>query len=101
MKYYCNECGEIYDETQMDSGENFFRMPIYVCPNCHSENVEECDRCELCGEYIEPDLVFCKDCSEDIKTTWENMIHGLSKERRISYKDMEEVVCDWIEREVF
>ena len=84
----------------MDATENFFRMPIYLCPNCHSEQVEECDRCEMCGTYIEPDLVFCKDCSEEIKTTWENMVHGMSKERHIKYDDMQDLVMDWLEREV-
>ena len=101
MKYYCNNCEKIFEETELDAGENYFRMPIYICPNCRSEDLEECDTCELCGEYIEPDTMFCRDCREEIKTTWENMIHGLSKERRVNYKDMEEMVCDWIEREVY
>ena len=101
MKFYCNKCEKIYDEEQMDSGENYFRMPIFLCPNCHSEDVEECDQCELCFDYIEPDTMFCKSCGEEIKTTWENMVHNLAKERNRKYKDTEELICDWIEREVF
>lgn len=99
MKYFCNDCGKIYSEEQMDADVDKYSS-WYVCPNCHSADVEECDRCELCGDYIEPYTLFCKDCAEEIKTTWENMIHRLSKERRTKYEDMQEMVLGWIEREV-
>lgn len=99
MKYFCNDCEKTFDEERMDSGSDRYST-WYVCPNCHSTDVEECDICEMCGEYIEPHTMFCKDCAENIKITWENMIHNLSRERRVKYDDMQDMVMDWIEREV-
>ena len=97
MKYYCNECEKMIDESDLIYDEE---QRISLCPWCKLDDLEECSRCEMCGEYIEPDTIFCKDCAEDIKTTWENMIYGLSKERRAKYDDMQDMVLDWIEREV-
>lgn len=90
MMYFCEKCERIFDEDEIDDG----------CPACHSEKIEACDYCEWCGQPVEPDLVFCEDCSERIKIAWDNMIHGLSKETRARYDDIEEFVCDWVEREV-
>lgn len=63
MKYKCNECGVVFDESEAAvktiSGHGFC-SDMDVCPKCHSENLEEDykepeqdepDMAELRGEY--------------------------------------------------
>lgn len=99
MKYYCNDCEKIIDADELLEDSDGFGS-WYACPNCKSDKIEDCDKCEMCGTYIPPDAMFCEDCAEDIKISFENMVHGLSKQRRIKYEYVEEAICDWIEREV-
>lgn len=101
MRYYCNECERIYEEDQLDIEENIFGTKYYICPSCKEGDIEVCERCEVCGEYIPPDMVFCETCRENIKTSWENMVNGFSKENRISYGSAEEFISDWVERNVW
>ena len=37
-----------------------------VCPNCGSDDFEEMDKCEICGEWIDPGAEVCECCKESI-----------------------------------
>ena len=66
----CKHCGSIFDEPQTsytaggDTGE-----PWAVCPNCHSDELDEAARCEACGEWLSTadmvDTGLCKVCYND------------------------------------
>lgn len=100
MKYYCNDCEGIFDEEQLDTEVNIFGITGYICPVCKSGDVSECDRCEICGEYVPPEIVFCEDCAEKIRITWDNMVFGFAKENKIKFESAEEFITEWIAREV-
>ena len=55
MKYFCEHCGHLLDEEDIDRykwtdageiGEDWF------CPYCKSPNISEAVTCDICGEYV-------------------------------------------------
>ena len=66
----CNNCGDIFTHPDtvrepMDDDFNGQRSFIgyQVCPECHSSNIEETDRC-ICGEIKRKSLDYCEHCTE-------------------------------------
>lgn len=100
--YYCKECKSTFYERDAAMGETVWRgIPSIACPCCHSEEVVEAGRCDLCGDYIDPEERFCESCAEDLKISWQNMVNREAKDRGLRYEEMEEVFLDYLEREVF
>lgn len=100
MKYYCYDCKGIFDREELDEETNIFGITGFICPVCKSGDVGECDKCEICGEYVAPKTSFCKDCADNIRTTWDNTVVAFAKEHKITYEKSEEFILDWIEREL-
>ena len=90
MMYYCEHCGEIFDEDDIKYEDESFLVeywgsmvtcPCYSshCPYCNSEDIDEASKCDECGEYFNPDDLdedgLCEHCreenqeEEDVKTT--------------------------------
>ena len=66
----CNNCGAYFHEPDtvkepMDDDFNGQRSFIgyQVCPECHSSNIEETNRC-VCGEIKRKSLDYCENCTE-------------------------------------
>lgn len=70
--YYCNNCKGYIEELEERSenlGECHGRpawRDYKACPDCGSDDVEECKKCLICGEYFAPDRVeeICSDCMQ-------------------------------------
>jgi formylmethanofuran dehydrogenase subunit E len=73
-KYVCLECGEIFDENEIDCWEETHGLdygpyePRSGCPYCGGAYVEAY-RCDGCGEYINTetyveidDQKYCEGC---------------------------------------
>ena len=62
MKWYCHECESYFDEDEMKYEKELHTElagmggdcceTFGVCPNCGSEDIEECEKCEVCGEEV-------------------------------------------------
>lgn len=79
--YRCFVCGERFDEPHVYQEETGVVAPdgtkeiwdYETCPHCGSEDFNELETCECCGEPKEyKELVdfsdFCEDCYEELKT---------------------------------
>ena len=61
MKYECNDCGEVFDESEAVVRGNWEKGETDACPFCNSDNLNEdykepepeddLDKSELRGEY--------------------------------------------------
>lgn len=71
--FVCLECGEMFEEPLIlyDNLGEFWGAPAQdaygACPNCKSDQIDEADKCDICGEYIQAGYI-CEDCAEDIQT---------------------------------
>ena len=82
--YICKDCGAVFEEpykwrddpspagVSLSSGY----YEYWECPSCGSEDVDEAERCEVCGEYIAESGI-CESCRaqieeevKDIKRSW-------------------------------
>ena len=40
-KYICEDCGDVFKETQAHEGSTIFDKKFLICPNCHSPAIKE------------------------------------------------------------
>lgn len=92
MMYWCTDCQSLFDESEMEVEELSHDSEIEPgetlckCPNCGSDDFEEADRCECCGEYIRPGRTLCEDCEDAADNEIRNMFarFGASQNIRVS-----------------
>lgn len=66
-------CGTMFDSPDYaeDFSSEYFgrRVTHYmgVCPSCGSDDYDEMDKCEICGEWIDPGEEVCECCKESIE----------------------------------
>ena len=66
--YICDNCKHIFEEPaeQYDFTSECWGAPVThsvnVCPNCGSDEIDEMDKCDVCGEYIAPGEGVCDNC---------------------------------------
>lgn len=71
--YKCQNCQEMFDSPNavLDSDSEYWGRRVHhytsVCPNCGSDDFEEMDKCEVCGEWIDPGEELCDNCRGLIK----------------------------------
>lgn len=89
--YLCNRCGEMFDCP--DSVFDFYseawgrtvKHYTSVCPHCHSDDYDEMDKCEICGEYIPQGEGICENC-RDLIDDYRDIITGRIRELTITHK---------------
>lgn len=68
--YQCTNCGQMFDSPKevTDFYSEYWGTPARhtttVCPYCESDEFDEMDKCEICGEYIAPGEELCENCRE-------------------------------------
>lgn len=70
LKCQCGTMFDFPDYVEDFSSEYFGRRVTHymgVCPNCGSDDFEEMDKCEICGEWIDPGAEVCECCKEAIE----------------------------------
>lgn len=88
--YKC-QCGMMFDSPEYEkdfSSEYFGRQVTHytgVCPNCGSDEFEEMDKCDVCGEWIDPGTEMCDCCRKFIEDLASD-IRGKVREKTIVHK---------------
>lgn len=94
MKWFCEECDEIFDESEIItkttwSNSNYighggdFPETENYCPYCGSSEIYECDKCELCGEEV-PKTIYiagkdiCEDCRDQLDSIMSKAIMDIT-----------------------
>lgn len=112
MKWYCNDCNEVFEENEIVTettwansnyigfGGDYPETTAY-CPNCHSEDIRECEKCDACGEEVPETECFgrhtylCDECRgkvEDKLIELRDYIQAEFDEN--DYKEAEEIIQD-------
>lgn len=71
---YCEECGEIFWESNLDEGR--------YCPSCGADVVTPAGECRQCGETFPPQDIeggLCRDCRDDLKRRCRAFWSGLTQ----------------------
>lgn len=78
--FYCNDCHEIFSEEEAiySTVENVHwwlddkpveRWTERLCPYCRSDDLEECEYCDYCGEPFPPGALpadgMCAECRKN------------------------------------
>ena len=78
--YFCNECKGTFEEPKEteDFTSEYWGAVVHhtttVCPFCGSEEIDEMNKCDICGEYIAPGVCICENC--------QGLIHDIVNETR-------------------
>ena len=70
--YICNDCERTFSECGTYEEHHPYGMgtaseTFYCCPYCKSDDFQEAERCERCGEYVaELEDGMCDVCHEDM-----------------------------------
>lgn len=106
MKYYCEDCGEIFEAEDCnkvceDPSPSGVGLPegcyeYDTCPYCQSDSLMEAEQCICCGEYYSKTNMddLCESCSIDIYKSVEAVIRELSEKYQKTFMDMKEIVIN-------
>lgn len=120
--YYCNECNKVIEhdelipkkicfETEFGVGSLFrdrHYHTVYHCPHCGSNDVEEAEKCQVCGEWFGLEQLncdfYCEECAEDeanemkfdcfVNKYSSEIMEGLSRQHPEYIKNDETMICD-------
>ena len=79
--YYCDQCGAVFpaDDMRVITFEECHwwlddrpteTWHEWLCPECGSAAVEECEYCDGCGDALRPDQLidgFCEQCRKEVE----------------------------------
>ena len=63
--YKCMHCGHDVEKPKITHNGGYWEEEWAECPNCGSEDFEECGHCIKCGEFVPEDEMvgsICKAC---------------------------------------
>ena len=69
--FICLHCGHEFEEIHAKNYDSATGTWEEYCPNCGSEDFEEAEKCEKCGEWHISDKVangICEDCLTEAST---------------------------------
>lgn len=87
----CEDCKETFEngEIKLDfTSEAWGRLVKHykiVCPYCGGDDIEEMDKCEICGEWIPPGDEICENC-RDLVGDMTDQIRGIARRLTITHK---------------
>lgn len=96
MTWYCENCGEFFDELDIVTettwsnsnyighGGDFPETESY-CPYCHSDAIAEAEKCDCCGDAVKKtryvgDVQICDDCYEELRKHMKAIVEDLCGE---------------------
>ena len=103
--YICMNCQAMFDSPNEveDFTSEFWgarvRHMTSVCPNCGSDDFDEMDKCEICGEDINPGEELCENCRGLIKDIADE-IRGKARYMTLRYKLKYDEFMDHLIREL-
>ena len=65
--FKCMHCGHEFEEIDRKHYDSSTGVWEEYCPNCRSEDIEEAEQCDICGEWHAADYLkcgVCKKCAE-------------------------------------
>ena len=93
--YKCLHCGnefEDIDRRHYDCGTGVWEE---YCPNCGSEDFEEADKCEICGEIFpesETENGVCKECLERASNDTETLMRYALHVNAFTGEELDEIL---------
>ena len=69
----CLYCGSILEDNELEVKKSWLTdkdyEDVYVCPNCHHDELSEAEKCLQCGEWHDVDEMtegYCSECAEKL-----------------------------------
>ena len=99
---YCTNCKSFIDDNELEGTGEFFKgIEGGCCPHCHSERLEEADKCEICGAWVAPYEQFCEDCKTEFMNAWSEAVVHVKDFAKTDTVKAERLLLEFLEREVF
>lgn len=107
MEWYCNDCGSYFDETEMEQEVEYHSElkgmgginyeTFGVCPYCRSEDIQECEQCDLCGDQVNKTYYIsgkdlCEDCANKLKAIMTEAKDKVVAELNVDSLDAEDLI---------
>ena len=99
--YICKSCGEHFDDPDVKkeytgvSSEGYHEyFEVGHCPYCGSDDIEEAEKCRICGEWFYSDgKEFCNNCLEDLSKE----LYGIQAKYTIDFETLQDWIGDYFE----
>lgn len=96
--YMCWNCGKTFEypiEVHEDPSPDGVGLPSghyteQYCPHCGGDDIEEVDKCPMCGEYFLSECVVCSECAYKIGL----MLKAMQKVTKLSDDDFEQAIAE-------
>jgi hypothetical protein len=97
----CNECGFVFEDTGIvrDYIDGQVVTEYGVCTLCHSDDIDELKKCDMCREtYITSEKDRCPTCEERTALWLEEAIGNIQSDTGAERSEVIRAMVDWIER---
>lgn len=84
----CENCGDIFDETELRVRHSHEYGDIESCPRCRSEEIQEVHRCSYCGEWISKNELeegLCPKCAGETIRLFKDLLNNTFSEDQIFF----------------
>ena len=104
MRWICTKCGQTFVAPPGKHG--FFDFEPPFCPNCHGEDVEDLEKCELCGREVPSSelnghggMFLCRACEAVMKIERDSAVKHIwdSGNKEKSLDDIKRALADFCE----
>lgn len=106
----CNRCGDTFDEPktkyEYHSEVDTRQYESYqVCPYCESDDIDECGRCDCCGDYIvatrKQNLKrkldrYCVPCENLVNDLMDETIANIKEANGVDFKKAIDLIDAWV-----
>ena len=116
MKYFCEHCGRLLDEEEIDrykwADRDGTEGEDWLCPYCKSPYIGEAQTCDICGDYVvistkedyypeenyRSDCI-CSDCAEAIDKEFISMFKACKVNTKLSLVELSKRFFDRAEQQ--
>ena len=101
----CNDCKSTFEngELELDFYSEAWGQTVkhykVVCPSCGGDDIEEMDKCEICGTWIPPGDGICENCHdliEDLTDQIRSLLRRMTITHKLNYEELVEKIMEAI-----
>lgn len=102
--YYCRECDSFIEGKVVSGGYESVDPPYLVCEICGSDDLEDANRCQACGDYYPTyqegsSIDYCQNCIEFARDRYSALVDNIASEFNFKRNEAIDLIQSFIEED--